>query len=172
MIGRAAIFDEENREYALMRCREIWSSKYPNESFENEASWDSKECDPVREDVFKEVEEKQRLLCSKFAEAYRSEVVYLIAARQRYKAFLYMVQRFAHQSSTRLVPTSDILLMWLTHQVILLFDFNFIPFYVWIVLKFPYLPSPESRILNATALHNFIYCVTHLFLLLVSCNSF
>ncbi|XP_061363320.1 glycine-rich domain-containing protein 2 isoform X6 [Gastrolobium bilobum] len=119
LIGRAAIFDEENREYALMRCREIWSSKYPLESFENEASLDSRDSDPMivggSEDVFKEVE-KQRLLCSKFAEPYRSEVVYLISARQRYKAFLYMLQRFAHESSSRLVPTSDILLMWLTHQ--------------------------------------------------------
>ncbi|KAG4953838.1 hypothetical protein JHK87_039432 [Glycine soja] len=26
LIGKAGIFDEENREYALMRCREIWST--------------------------------------------------------------------------------------------------------------------------------------------------
>ncbi|KAJ1385576.1 Glycine-rich domain-containing protein-like [Sesbania bispinosa] len=119
LIGRAEIFDEENREYALMRCRQIWNSKYPFESFENEASSDSQDSDPVglREDVFKEVEKQRLLLCSKSAEPYRSEVVYLIAARQRYKAFLFMLQRFAHESSSsRLVPTSDILLMWLTHQ--------------------------------------------------------
>ncbi|CAL0300111.1 unnamed protein product [Lupinus luteus] len=120
VIGRVAIFDEENREYALMRCREIWSSEYPSQPFENEASWDSDENGPGREDVvFKEVEEveeKRRLLCSMFGEGYRSEVVYLVAARKRYKRFLYMLQRFGHQPSTRLVPTSDILLMWLTHQ--------------------------------------------------------
>ncbi|OIV90878.1 hypothetical protein TanjilG_15611 [Lupinus angustifolius] len=120
VIGRAAIFDEENREYALMRCREIWSTEYPSQPFENEASWDSEENGPRKEDVvFKEVEaveEKRRLLCSMFGEGYRSEVVYLVAARKRYKRFLYMLQRFGHQSSTRLVPTSDILLIWLTHQ--------------------------------------------------------
>ncbi|KAK7277971.1 hypothetical protein RJT34_22992 [Clitoria ternatea] len=121
LIGRAGIFDEENREYALMRCREIWSSKYPLESFENEASSDSNDSGTevvrggLKEGLFKEVEQ-QRLLCFKFAEPYRSEVVYLIAARQRYKAFLFMLQRFAHECSSRLVPTSDILLMWLTHQ--------------------------------------------------------
>ncbi|KAK7344256.1 hypothetical protein VNO77_13660 [Canavalia gladiata] len=116
LIGRAGIFDEENREYALMRCREIWNGKYPFEPFENEASSDSQDFDTVvvEEGVLKEVE-KQRLLCSKFSEPYRSEVVYLIAARKRYKAFLFVMQSFAHESS-RLVPTSDILLMWLTHQ--------------------------------------------------------
>lgn len=120
MIGRAGIFDEENREYALMRCREIWSSRYPLESFENEVSSDSEDYEVIegslKESVFKDVQ-KQRLLCSVFSEPYRSEVVYLIAARQRYKAFLFMLQRFAHDFSLRLVPTSDILLMWLTHQV-------------------------------------------------------
>lgn len=127
LIGRSAIFDEENREYALMRGKEIWNSKYPFESFENEAGSDSDSDRVVTEeslslslndDLFKEVE-KQRLLCSNFTEPYRSELVYLIAARQRYKAFLFMMQRFASESSSRLVPTSDIFLMWLTHQVCL-----------------------------------------------------
>ncbi|XP_028184545.1 uncharacterized protein LOC114371271 isoform X3 [Glycine soja] len=123
LIGKAGIFDEENREYALMRCMEIWSSRYPLESFENEASWDSQDSDTVavvggslKERVFKEVEKQRVLLCSMFVEPYRSEMVYLIAARQRYKAFLFMLQRFTREFSSRLVPTSDILLMWLTHQ--------------------------------------------------------
>lgn len=123
LIGRVTIFDEENREYALMRCREIWNSKYPFESFENEATSDSMDSEgtfslSLNDDVFKEVE-NQRLLCSKFLEPYRCELVYLIAARQRYKAFLFMIQRFNSEPSSRFVPTSDILLMWLTHQVCL-----------------------------------------------------
>ncbi|PNX65512.1 hypothetical protein L195_g054575, partial [Trifolium pratense] len=126
VVGRAVIYDEENREYALMRCREIWNSKYPFESFENEASSD--DCDLVvvdegsvglslrlNDDVFKEVE-KHRLLCLMFMEPYRSELVYLIAARQRYKAFLFMIQRLGSESCSSLVPTSDILLIWVTHQ--------------------------------------------------------
>ncbi|KAI4301743.1 hypothetical protein L6164_034990 [Bauhinia variegata] len=47
---------------------------------------------------------------------HKSEVVYLIAARQRYKAFLYMLQRLSDESSDPLIPASDITLMWLTHQ--------------------------------------------------------
>ncbi|KAK4282754.1 hypothetical protein QN277_014094 [Acacia crassicarpa] len=113
LIGRPAIFDDENEEYELMRCREIWNRKYPSESFENEANSDSLVV-KYEDDFFKEVA-KHRVLHSKFAESYRSEVVYLIAARQRYKAFLHMVQRFA-DGSCRLVATPDIMLMWLTHQ--------------------------------------------------------
>ncbi|XP_028779518.1 uncharacterized protein LOC114735906 [Neltuma alba] len=113
IIGRPAIFDEENEEYALMRCREIWNRKYPTESFENEANSDSLVV-KNEDDLFQEVA-KHRMLHSKFPESYRSELVYLIAARQRYKAFLHTVQRFA-DGSCRLVPTSDIMLMWLTHQ--------------------------------------------------------
>ncbi|KAL2941098.1 Glycine-rich domain-containing protein 1 [Bienertia sinuspersici] len=36
VIGRVAIFDEQNEEYAVNICREIWAKKYPNEAFENE----------------------------------------------------------------------------------------------------------------------------------------
>lgn len=126
-----------------MRCREIWNSKYPFESFENEAGSGSQDTGPVvsegslGDDFLSKEVEKQRLLCSLFAEPYRSEVVYLIAARQRYKAFLFMMQRFACESSSRLVPTSDILLMWLTHQVCLQFDFHFLSFFFCCVLRFP-----------------------------------
>ena len=90
-----------------MRCREIWSSRYPLESFENEASSDSQDLDTVvvvggclKESVFKEVEKQRVLLCSMFVEPYRFEVVYLIAARQRYKAFLFMLLRFARDFSS------------------------------------------------------------------------
>ena len=125
VIGRAVILDEENREYAVMRCKEIWSAEFPSESFENEASSDSEEEDPVGAivdeeggDLLKEVMEKRKWLCSVFEEPYRCEVVYLIAARQRYKAFLYLAHKrlVALQSGSCLVPASDILLMWLTHQ--------------------------------------------------------
>lgn len=124
LIGKPAIFDEENEEYALLRCREIWDRKYPSESFEiNEVNYysDSKNNNIVvasndDDDLFKQVT-RHKFLYSKFSEAYRSEIVYLIAARQRYKAFLHMLQKFADGSSSHLVPTSDIMLMWLTHQV-------------------------------------------------------
>lgn len=100
-----------------MRCREIWVRKYPNVPFENEV--DSGFSDPVMVDgeLFMEVS-KHRYLYSKFSEPYRSEVVYLIAARQRYKGFLYLLQlQRSSEVCCRLVPASDILLMWLIHQV-------------------------------------------------------
>ncbi|KAA0034884.1 glycine-rich domain-containing protein 1-like [Cucumis melo var. makuwa] len=36
LIGKPSIFDEENEEYAYMRCKEIWVKKYPTQSFELE----------------------------------------------------------------------------------------------------------------------------------------
>ncbi|KAM3221835.1 hypothetical protein P3L10_021105 [Capsicum annuum] len=37
LIGKATIFNEENKEYALNRCKEIWVQRYPTEPFENES---------------------------------------------------------------------------------------------------------------------------------------
>ncbi|XP_050273903.1 uncharacterized protein LOC126716900 isoform X2 [Quercus robur] len=115
LIGKPAIFDEENEEYALLRCKNIWTHKYPSEPFENETETDMPIPVVTNEEILVEVA-KHRFLYSKISEAYRSEIVYLIAARQRYKGFLYMVQSFCDECA-RLVPASDILLMWLTHQV-------------------------------------------------------
>ncbi|CAI9103462.1 OLC1v1001943C1 [Oldenlandia corymbosa var. corymbosa] len=114
LIGKAAIFDEENEEYAVNRCREIWEQRYPSEPFENEYDFDSETPYVVNEDILNQVT-KQRHLHSKFSEPFRSEVVYLMAARQRYKGFLYSMSRVAGRCC-HLVPTSDILLMLLTHQ--------------------------------------------------------
>ncbi|KAA8536796.1 hypothetical protein F0562_029274 [Nyssa sinensis] len=116
LIGKPAIFDEENEEYAWNRCREIWIRRYPSEQFENEFDSDEvRDADAItNEDLLGEVL-KQKTLCTLFSEPYMSEIVYLIAARQRYKGFLYNLQRFADECP-RLVPTSDILLMLLTHQ--------------------------------------------------------
>ncbi|KAG2695677.1 hypothetical protein I3760_07G023800 [Carya illinoinensis] len=122
LIGKPAIFNEGNEEYALMRCKEIWSRKYPSEPFENETDLDVRIPAVTDEELLAEVT-KHRFLYSKFSEAYRSEIVYLIAARHRYKGFLHMVQRFSDECS-RFVPASDILLMWLTHQVCLFVKLN------------------------------------------------
>ncbi|TYH46295.1 hypothetical protein ES332_D11G326500v1 [Gossypium tomentosum] len=113
-IGKPAIFNEENEEYALMRCKQIWVQKFSSEPFENEVESDSKNQPLMNKDLFNEVE-KHKFLYSKFAEPNLSELVYLIAARQRYKGFLYMMQRFG-DGCFRFVPALDILLMLLTHQ--------------------------------------------------------
>ncbi|KAL9378919.1 hypothetical protein Peur_027401 [Populus x canadensis] len=120
LIGKPAIFYKENEEYSLMRCEELWMKRYPNESFENEVDITSSKLQDLHvaqdhEDLLNEVE-KQRHVYSKFSWPYMSEIVYLIAARQRYKGFLYVLQRFADDCSSRLLPSLDILLMWVTHQ--------------------------------------------------------
>ncbi|KAL7126513.1 hypothetical protein ABFS83_14G193000 [Erythranthe nasuta] len=116
LIGKPAIFDEENEEYALNRCREIWENKFPSEPFENEADinlvYDASVCS---EELLDQMRKQRDLHIRFFSEPYYSEMVYLVAAKERYKAFLHMVHKFADQSSF-LAPTSDVLLMWITHQ--------------------------------------------------------
>ncbi|XP_012088966.1 glycine-rich domain-containing protein 1 isoform X2 [Jatropha curcas] len=115
LIGKPAIFDEENEEYALMRCKELWMRRYPNECFENEIDSNIQSYSIIKnENLFNEVQ-KQTPVYSKFSWPYMSELVYLIAARQRYKGFLYVLRRFTDGSS-RIVPSLDILLMLITHQ--------------------------------------------------------
>ncbi|OMO98634.1 hypothetical protein CCACVL1_04137 [Corchorus capsularis] len=115
LIGKPAIFNEENEEYALMRCREIWVQRFPSEPFENEVESDSQDSTIINEQLFNEVLQKQKFLHSKFSEPYLYELVYLIAAKQRYRGFLFMIQKFG-DGCHRFVPALDILLMLLTHQ--------------------------------------------------------
>lgn len=102
----------------MNRCREIWEHRYPSEPFENEADTNSDDQPVFPQDLLDEVS-KHRYLYNKFSEPYSSDMAYLIASKQRYKGFIYMMQRFSNKCS-HLVPTSDVLLMWLTHQVCLL----------------------------------------------------
>ncbi|XVF31413.1 hypothetical protein REPUB_Repub16aG0143800 [Reevesia pubescens] len=97
-----------------MRCKEIWVERYSSEPFENEVESDSQDPPLINQDLFNEIQ-KHKFLYSKFSEPYLSELVYLIAARQRYRGFLYMMQRFG-DGCFRFVPALDILLMLLTHQ--------------------------------------------------------
>ncbi|KAG6588570.1 Glycine-rich domain-containing protein 1, partial [Cucurbita argyrosperma subsp. sororia] len=115
LIGKPSIFDEENEEYAYMRCQEIWVKRYTTQSFENEEESSFRDDITVENQELLEEVMRQRHLYSNFLEPYQSEIVYLIAARQRYMGFLYMLQRFSDECSS-FVPSSDILLMWLTHQ--------------------------------------------------------
>ncbi|XP_056845242.1 glycine-rich domain-containing protein 1 isoform X2 [Raphanus sativus] len=115
LIGKPAIFDEENEDYAVSQCEKFWIRRYPDESFENRVDPDSPEIvSSANEDIKTQVE-KLRFVWEKFSAPYMSETVYLIAARLRYKGFLLILHKFKDEIS-RLVPASDILLMWLTHQ--------------------------------------------------------
>ncbi|XP_076903067.1 glycine-rich domain-containing protein 1-like [Bidens hawaiensis] len=115
LIGKPAIFNQENKDYALERCKERWISKYPSESFENEADSDDLRMSIHQTDYLLGEISKRRCLLTKFSKPYMLELVYLIAAKNRYKGFLFMLQKFAG-SNTYFVPTLDILLMWITHK--------------------------------------------------------
>ncbi|KAF6141230.1 hypothetical protein GIB67_024314 [Kingdonia uniflora] len=116
MLQKPLIFDDENEDYGLNRCRDIWDYRYPFEPFELEPrNGNTEEVDIIRyKDIFDEVS-KNRYLYSMFSEPYMLEMVYLIVAKQRYKGFLCMLQRY-RDGCSRFVPTLDIQLMWLTHK--------------------------------------------------------
>ncbi|KAI3992803.1 hypothetical protein MKX01_042362 [Papaver californicum] len=115
LIEKSIIFNDENEEYASNRCRDIWSCKYPIEPFDIiESTPTSDESITVDKSILDEVK-KQRFLYTKFSKPYMIELVYLIAARKQYARFLYVLHKFKEECS-KLVPTLDIQLMWLTHQ--------------------------------------------------------
>lgn len=116
LIEKPAIFDDDNEDYAMTRCVEIWSLRYPSEPFDLEPISDEEDTSVNDNDLFQTVSKHQSLY-SRFSEPYMADTVYLIRAKNRYKGFLHMLQRFREDGYSRLVPTSDILLMWLTHQV-------------------------------------------------------
>lgn len=133
---RPAIFDDENQEYAESRCRELWAQQYPSVLFDlddnggssSAAGEDEDDGDDRRCILTAVLAWEECCLFKKFCEPYFSELVFLIAAGQRYKAFLglLLLQKRggngAASAAVRLVPTIDILLMCLTHRVLLHFS--------------------------------------------------
>lgn len=126
LVERPAIFDDENEEYASNRCRDMWAAEYPSEPFDLQTiPEDEGEDDvvggsspPAGGDLFAVVA-KYQILYSVFSDPFVAETVYLVSARHRYIRFLHLCRRSA-DSAVRMVPTADTLLMWLTHQVVLL----------------------------------------------------
>ncbi|XP_074566145.1 glycine-rich domain-containing protein 2 isoform X2 [Curcuma longa] len=119
LIDRPLIIDDENEEYAYYRCREIWAARYPSEQFD----FDVDEATEYEEEVGAEesdsdlfaVVQRYRMLPSFFSDPFVSETVYLVAAQRRYFSFLHL-SRVLEDGPLRLVPTSDVLLMLLSHQ--------------------------------------------------------
>lgn len=136
MVDRPAIFDDENQEYAESRCRELWAQRYPSEPFDLEdngggssaAVEDEDGCGDRRCILAAVLAWEECCLYKKFCQPYFSELVFLIATRQRYKAFLglLLLQKRGGNgysgAAVPLVPTIDILLMCLTHRVLLQFS--------------------------------------------------
>ncbi|KAJ0976291.1 hypothetical protein J5N97_018256 [Dioscorea zingiberensis] len=113
LIDRPAIFDDENENYALSRCREIWELRYPSEPFDLEIVAGSEE-EPYGGDLLATIT-RHASLSAHFSDPFVAETVYLVAAKRRYLDFLRLVRSFP-ADGFRLVPASDVLLMWLVHQ--------------------------------------------------------
>ncbi|KAK8452744.1 hypothetical protein SEVIR_5G161200v4 [Setaria viridis] len=122
LIDRPSILDAENEEYAEERCRDVWAAHYPSEPFDlhrNEIDGNSDD-DIAYANANSEIVEMVRRyagLAAHFASPFVREGVYHVAARRRYVCFLDLMKKVVGttQDQTRLVPSLDILLMWLAH---------------------------------------------------------
>lgn len=131
LINRPSIFDMENEEYAEDLCRDVWATHFPSEPFDLDSneidgnSVDNITCDSVNGEIVKMVRQYAGL-ADRFASLFVQEGVYHVAARRRYVRFLDLMKKVAcaTQECTRLVPSLDILLMWLAHQVYVDLRFN------------------------------------------------
>ncbi|WVZ71204.1 hypothetical protein U9M48_019819 [Paspalum notatum var. saurae] len=123
LIDRPCILDAENEEYAEDHCRDIWAAHYPSEPFDldnneiDESSIDGIACDNANSEIMETIR-RYSGLAARFASPFVEEGVYHVAARQRYVHFLDLIKKVVctTQEHTQLVPSLDILLMWLAHQ--------------------------------------------------------
>uniref|UniRef100_A0A0D3ENG9 GRPD C-terminal domain-containing protein n=1 Tax=Oryza barthii TaxID=65489 RepID=A0A0D3ENG9_9ORYZ len=119
LINRPSILDADNEEYAADHCQEVWVAHYPSEPFDledNETEGNSSN-DKSADEII-EMVQRYTGLAARFASPFISEGVYHVAARRRYMRFLELIKKIVSttQGNTRLVPSLDILLMWLAHQ--------------------------------------------------------
>ncbi|KAF7101019.1 hypothetical protein CFC21_102422 [Triticum aestivum] len=123
LIDRPSILDAENEEHAADCCRDIWAARYPLEPFDldnNDFDGNNSnaiENDSANSEIFMMVQTYAGL-ADHFASPFVSEGVYHVAARRRYTCFLDLIRKgvCTTREDTRLVPSLDILLMWLAHQ--------------------------------------------------------
>ncbi|XP_062210224.1 glycine-rich domain-containing protein 2 [Phragmites australis] len=123
LIDRPSILDAENEEYAEDRCRDVWAVCYPSEPFGIESNEiDENSVDDIAYDnangEIVDMVRRYAGLAAHFASPFVWEGVYHVAARRRYVRFLDLIKKAVctTQDHTRLVPSLDILLMWLAHQ--------------------------------------------------------
>jgi hypothetical protein len=126
LIDRPSILDAENEEYAADCCRDLWAARYPLDPFDldnNEfdgSNLNAIDNDNANTEIVKIVQ-TYAVLAARFASPFVSEGVYHVAAKRRYMRFLDLIREgvCTTRQDTRLVPSLDILLMWLAHQVCL-----------------------------------------------------
>ncbi|XP_047047917.1 glycine-rich domain-containing protein 2 isoform X2 [Lolium rigidum] len=123
LIDRPSILDAENEEYAADCCRDLWAARYPLDPFDldnNEfdgSNLNAIDNDDANSEIVKIVQTYAGL-AARFASPFVSEGVYHVAAKRRYMRFLDLIREgvCTTRQDTRLVPSLDILLMWLAHQ--------------------------------------------------------
>uniref|UniRef100_A0ACD5X8N6 Uncharacterized protein n=1 Tax=Avena sativa TaxID=4498 RepID=A0ACD5X8N6_AVESA len=123
LIDRPSILDAENEEYAADCCRDLWAIRYPLEPFDLDYDdFDGTNLNAIdnrnaNSEIVKIVQTYAGL-AARFASPFVLQGVYHVAAERRYMYFLDLIKKGACAAieDGRLVPSLDILLMWLAHQ--------------------------------------------------------
>lgn len=127
IIDFPVFLDLSSETSARERCRSLWNESYPNEPFEirisqknspanfrnrtSQTHWPSQS----EEKELMEAVLQQSAFYSQVSQPYMYHDDFLKVAKERYKCFLYMLHKL--KGRTACMPTSDIQLMWKTHQM-------------------------------------------------------
>ncbi|KAH9305591.1 hypothetical protein KI387_009995, partial [Taxus chinensis] len=123
IIDRPLLLDAKSEAEAMSRCKRIWSERFPSEAFDlrvkhrpgvvypvtsSESKLDKGSFD-LAAAIFKQCSLNEQVF-----QPFMWETQFLVAAKERYKCFLHLVNK--HGETFACVPNLDILLMWTTHQ--------------------------------------------------------
>lgn len=124
IIDKPLLLEPKSEVEAMSRCKKIWSQRYPSETFDLRVKQRAGLVYPVPHTETK-LNEKDGFdllasisnQCSFYQQVFQPflrETQFLVAAKERYKCFLHLVNKYRGAFSC--VPTVDILLMWTSHQ--------------------------------------------------------
>lgn len=130
MIDKPLILESKSEADALYICKKIWSERFPSEPFDLRVKpWpgsDSGVVYPVNIcseskakdndfDLVAAISTQSALYQQQFFQPFMWENAFLVAAKERYKCFLHLVNKY-NEIFKACVPTFDIILLWTAHQ--------------------------------------------------------
>ncbi|GLJ10870.1 hypothetical protein SUGI_0136940 [Cryptomeria japonica] len=123
IIDKPLLLEPKSEVEAMSRCKKIWSQRFPSETFDLRVKQRPGMVYPMPNTESKLEKDGFDLVaaisnqCSFYQQVFQPflwENQFLVAAKERYKCFLHLVNK--HRGAFSCIPTVDILLMWTTHQ--------------------------------------------------------
>lgn len=130
IIDKPLLLEPKSEADSLYRCRKLWSERFPSEPFDLRLKLrpglNSSVVHPVTIcsenkvedddfDLVAAISSQSSLYQQQFFQPFMWENAFLVAAKERYKCFLHLVNKY-NEIFKACVPTFDIILMWAAHQ--------------------------------------------------------